>query len=268
MVPNSQIEIPRKFFMKKMSLALLVFTIFLSIWHLLTQVNLVSPLLLPSPIDIGRYLGSALRDGTLLEALGITLIRLFIGYALGLTLGVLLGLYISFSPLGRSTIGIAALGLQTLPSVCWAPLALLWFGQTEMAMYFVVIMGSLWAIAIATENAIRSVPPIYIRAAHVLGSTGIHMLWTIILPAALPQLVNGAKQGWAFAWRSLMAAEIYVTILSHIGIGQLLHFGRELNAMDQAMGIMFVIILAGFLADKAFFLPIETFLRRSRGLSI
>ena len=101
------------------------------------------------------------------------------------------------------------------------PLALLWFGQTEAAMLFVVIMGTLWSVVIATDNGVRTVPPIYARAARTMGSKRLHTWIKVIVPASLPFIVSGMKQGWAFAWRSLMAAEIYVTILSGFGLGYL-----------------------------------------------
>jgi len=142
------------------------------------------------------------------------------------------------------------------------PLALLWFGQSEAAMLFVVIMGTLWSVLIAVDNGARSLPPIYVRAARTMGSSGLHTLAMVILPASLPFVVSGMKQGWAFAWRSLMAAEIYVTLLTGYGLGHLLHFGRELNAMDQVIGVMLVIILIGLAADKALFSPWERFLHR------
>jgi len=165
----------------------------------------------------------------------------------------------------EDTIGVLALGLQTLPSVCWVPLALLWFGQTEGAMLFVVVMGTVWSVVIATDTGVRTIPPIYARAARTMGSNYFHKWTHVILPASLPYLVSGMKQGWAFAWRSLMAAEIYVTILTGFGLGHLLHYGRELNAMDQVIGIMLVIIVIGLLADKILFSPWERFLHRRWG---
>lgn len=245
---------------------LLILTIFFGLWQAVTAGGLISPILLPSPLDTARYLIVSIQDGLLPSALAVTLGRLLTGYALGLAGGLSLGLLLYASALARNTLGLAALGLQTLPSVCWVPLAILWFGQTEKAMYFVVVMGSLWAIGMATENAVRAVPPIYIRASKVMGSKGLHTWTTVIFPAALPQMLAGAKLGWAFAWRSLMAAEIYVTIISHFGLGQLLHFGRELNAMDQVMAVMLVIIVVGLLTDRLIFLPVERYLRRTRGL--
>ena len=191
--------------------------------------------------------------------------RLLIGYVIGIVVGLPLGLLTARWKFCEDTIGVLALGLQTLPSVCWVPLALLWFGQTEGAMLFVVIMGSLWSIVIATDNGVRNVPPIYARAARTMGSKRLHTWLKVILPASLPFIVSGMKQGWAFAWRSLMAAEIYVTILTGFGLGQLLQNGRDLNAMDQVIGIMLVIVVIGLLADKILFSPWERFLHRRWG---
>jgi NitT/TauT family transport system permease protein len=147
------------------------------------------------------------------------------------------------------------------------PLALLWFGQTEAAMLFVVIMGTLWSVQIAVDNGVRNVPPIFARAAKTMGSKGLHTWWYVIIPASLPFIVSGTKQGWAFAWRSLMAAEISVTILTGFGLGQLLHYGRDMNAMDQVIGVMLVIVVIGLLADKILFSPWERFFHRRWGTS-
>jgi NitT/TauT family transport system permease protein len=179
--------------------------------------------------------------------------------------GLPLGLLTASFRWCHDTIGILALGLQTLPSVCWVPLALLWFGQTEAAMLFVVVMGTVWSLIIATDNGVRTIPPIYSRAARTMGSTGLHTWTHVILPAALPFLLSGMKQGWAFAWRSLMAAEIYVTILSGFGLGQLLHYGRELHAMDQVIGVILIIIVIGLAVDKSLFAPTERFMYRRWG---
>ena len=184
-----------------------------------------------------------------------------------LLVGIPTGLLTARFRVLRDTLGLLALGLQGLPSVCWVPLSLLWFGQTESAMLFIVIMGTLWAVLLATDHGIRQIPPIYRRAATTMGSSGFHLLWHVLLPASLPHLVSGMKQGWAFAWRSLMAAEIYVTVLTGFGLGHLLHYGRELQAMDQVAAIMLVILIVGFVADKALFSPWERFLRKRWGLA-
>ena len=250
---------------KRTAMATAFFVALLGLWQLMAWSGRWSPVLLPSPGSVGEYLQSALADGSLPEATLVTLRRLLIGYAIGVAIGLPLGLLSSAFRFVEDTIGVMALGLQTLPSICWVPLALLWFGQTENAMLFVVVMGTTWSVMIATDTGARTIPRVYARAARTMGSEGLDRWVRVVLPASLPFLISGMKQGWAFAWRSLMAAEIYVTILSGFGLGQLLHYGRELNAMDQVIAIMLVIVVIGLLADKALFAPWERFLHRRWG---
>ena len=251
--------------MKRTLTAMSFFVALILTWHFLYVAKIWSPVLVPSPESVGRYLSEVALDGTLWSCTLVTVKRLLAGYLLGLIAGVPLGFLTARVQALRDTVGVLALGLQGLPSVCWVPLALLWFGQTEHAMLFVVVMGTLWSVILATETGVRNVNPIYVRAAHTMGSHGLHTWVTVMLPASLPFIVSGMKQGWAFAWRSLMAAEIYVTILTGFGLGHLLHYGRELNAMEQVVGIMLVIVLIGLLADKVLFSPWEKFLHRRWG---
>jgi NitT/TauT family transport system permease protein len=253
--------------MKRFLLAAGFFAFLLLIWEVVFRLGHWPPYLLPAPEQVATYLKSSIVDGTLLKATVVTMRRLLVGYLIGIIGGLPLGLLTARWKLFRDTIGTLALGLQTLPSVCWVPPALLWFGQTEAAMLFVVVMGTLWSVVIATDTGVKNVPPIYRRAALTMGSKRLHMWFKVILPAALPFIVSGMKQGWAFAWRSLMAAEIFVTILTGFGLGQLLHYGRELNAMDQMIAIMLVIVVIGLLADKILFSPVERFLHRRWGTS-
>ena len=245
--------------------ALVFFAALVAVWALLARSGIWSPVLLPSPWSVALYLAGAAADGTLLDATQVTLKRLLIGYGCGLAIGLPLGMLTARFRVLQDTLGLLALGQQTLPSVCWVPLALLWFGQSEAAMFFVVVMGTVWSVILAAESGLQNVPPIYARAARTMGSNGLHTWLRVMLPAALPSIVGGMKQGWAFAWRSLMAAEIYVTILSGFGLGHLLHYGRELNAMEQVIGIMLVLLAIGVLADKVLFSPWERFLRRRWG---
>jgi len=251
--------------MKRFLSAAAFFVTLAIVWEILVRLKIWSPVLVPSPLTVGEYLLGAVQDGTLADAAWVTMKRLILGYTFGILLGLPVGLLTARFKVCQDTIGLLALGLQTLPSVCWVPLALIWFGQSELAMFFVVVMGTLWSMIIATDNGVRSIPPIYARAARTMGSKGLHTWIKVMLPAALPFLVGGMKQGWAFAWRSLMAAEIYVTILSGFGLGHLLHYGRELNAMEQVIGVMLIIVVIGLLADKIMFSPWERFLHRRWG---
>lgn len=226
-----------------------------------------SPLLLPAPVDVLYYFQRGLEDGSLIDSSAITLYRLLSGYIAGIFLGILLGMLNARFELFEYTIGSVALALQTLPSICWAPLSILWFGQSEMAIFFITLMGSLWSIVVSTDNAVRQISPIYIRAAKTLGSQGLHLWLKVIFPAAFPAIFTGMKQAWAFAWRSLMAAEIYIPVISSYGLGELLHNSRELLEMDGVIAIMAVIVFIGLLTHSLLFSPIERFLFRRWGVN-
>lgn len=251
--------------MKRHLVTLLFFVFLLLLWQGLSELKLWSPVLFPSPVQVGKYIAASIADGSLPDATLVTLRRLLSGYALGILAGVPLGMLAARFRFVNDTLGTAALGMQALPSVCWVPLAVIWFGQSEGAMLFVVVMGTLWSVILATENGMKNVPPIYARAARTMGAGPFYTLVHVTLPASAPFVVSGMKQGWAFAWRSLMAAEIYVSILSGFGLGQLLHYGRELTAMDQVIGIILSIILIGLLADRILFSPMERYLHNRWG---
>lgn len=251
---------------RRLIVATVFFALLLAAWHFISA-NLTGRqrLLFPDPTAVGTYLAHGFQTGDIWTALWVTARRLLVGYFAGLLVGIPLGIVTARFRWAGDTIGVLGLGLQTLPSVCWVPLALLWFGQSEGAMLFVVIMGTIWSVQIAVDSGVRNVPPIFARAARTMGSKGLHTWWYVIIPASLPFIVSGVKQGWAFAWRSLMAAEISVTILTGFGLGQLLHYGRDMNAMDQVIGVMLVIVLIGLLADKILFSPWERFFYRRWG---
>ena len=253
--------------MKQFLAALAFFAVLLGAWEYAAHHTGISPVLMPAPSDVWQYLLGAAKDGTLAEATLVTMKRLMLGYLAGIAIGIPLGMLTARFKFLHNTVGTIALGLQTLPSVCWVPLALMWFGQTETAMLFIVVMGTVWAVILATDHGIRQIPPLYREAALTMGSRGFHLWLRVLAPASLPHIISGTKQGWAFAWRSLMAAEIYVAIIGRDGIGHLLHYGRELHAMDQVVGLMLTIIVIGFLADKIIFSPWERFLHRRWGLT-
>lgn len=259
--------------MKRVLVSITFFVIIILIWAALTgdlaflglDQSLWSPYIMPPPSRVAAYLWDNTVNGKLIVSMGVTLRRLLIGYVIGLVIGVPLGMLAARFRCVQDTLGHLALSFQALPSVCWVPLACIWFGQTEAALLFVVIMGTMWSVLLSTENGIRNVPPIYARAASTMGSSPLHTLVFVTMPASAPFIVSGMKQGWAFAWRSLMAAEIYVAVVSGFGIGQHLHYGRELQRMDQVIGVMFIIILIGLLADKLLFSPVESWLHRRWG---
>lgn len=237
-----------------------------ALWQLLVSCGLFPAYLLPAPASVAEYLARGLAEnGELWPALGQTLQRLLYGYLLGVIPGILLGLAAARLPIAGKLIGTLSLGFQALPSICWVPLACIWFGQEESAILFVVVMGTLWGVILATGHGIRSVPDIYPRAALTMGAGRWDTLFNVILPASSPYLISGLKQGWAFAWRSLMTAEVSISVIGGFGIGQTLYYGRELNNMSQVIGIMLLIIIIGLLCDKLLFSPAERYIHRCWG---
>lgn len=232
-------------------------------WFFVDLLELCKPYAVPSPIGVGERFLDLCSDGTLLEATGNSLLRGIAGFAIAVVIGVVLGLLIYQFKYLQKNLKPIILGIQTLPSVCWVPFSILWFGLTTQAILFVVIMGSAFSIAIAVDNAIKNILPIYTKAALTMGADKSQLYRYVILPASLPELVSGLKQGWSFAWRALMAGEVMTT---SIGLGQTLIMGRDLADINQVMLVMLVIVIVGILIDKCIFSVIEKRLFRKRGL--
>ncbi|MBI3404143.1 MAG: ABC transporter permease [Acidobacteria bacterium] len=215
--------------MRRRAEKILFYVCLLAVWELIFQSRIWPPYLFPSPFGVMDALRYSYQEGTLFSAVGISLRRIAIGYGISVILGLALGLWIASNRFLDSTLGALALSLQSLPSICWLPLAVLWFGLTENAILFVVLMGSVLSITINTEAGVKNVPRIYLMAGRNLGANGPKLFWHVLLPASLPYLVSGLKQGWAFAWRSLISGEM---LFVSLGLGHLLMMGRDLNDMS------------------------------------
>jgi len=229
-------------------------TLVVVVWQVLYQLRLWPVYLFPSPGDVFETLVRGISDGTILYGVGASLRRLLIGYGFSLAIGIPLGFAAGRIRVMDQTIGKLLLGLQTLPSICWLPLALLWFGLNERAILFIVVMGAVLSITLSARDGVQGVNPLYLRAAANMGIRGWRLHLRVILPASLPSIVTGMKLGWSFAWRSLMAGEL---LYGNTGLGQLLMMGRELNDMSQVISIMLVIVFLGILVDRIVFAPVE-----------
>lgn len=239
------------------------YALLLLAWYAITRLNIWPPYLLPGPLEVLSSLVDGFKSGLFLQGTLASLQRLITGYSISLLIGIVLGSLIGRYRLVEETVGSLILGLQALPSVCWLPLAVLWFGLSEQAMLFVVIMGALFSITLGVVNGIKTTPPLYLKAARTLGTRGLPLATHVILPAAMPSILEGLKQGWTFAWRSLMAAELLYFTLS---LGNLLNTGRDLNDAAQVMAIMLIIIVIGITIDTLVFATIGRSIRERRGL--
>lgn len=252
-------------FFKKSAARLVFFTAILAVWHFLATSGLWSELLFPPPLKVFESLVTGFSDNSMQEAVISSMKRLLIGYGVALLIGIPLGMILGRVALLDNTVGTLTLGLQALPSICWMPLAVLWFGLSEASMQFVVIMGSVMAITLSVRDGVKNIPRLYIRSSRVLGAIGWKSYLYVIFPASLPSLLTGAKLGWSFAWRALMAAElIYVST----GLGSTLMMGRELHDMAQVVGTMIVIIIIGLITDRAVFGSFERIVHRRWGVGM
>jgi NitT/TauT family transport system permease protein len=208
----------------------------------------------------------SLWSAPLIHAPIISAIRLLVGFVISVLLGMLLGLSMYSSRFVDRLIGPLFLGLQTLPSVCWVPLAILCFGINERAILFVLVMGSAFAVSLAFRDGLRTIPPLYQRAGLMLGARGWKLVRYVLLPASLPALSSSLRQGFSFAWRSLLGAEFIFAVHNH-GLGFLLQTGRDFNDVAQVISVMTVMVALGMLADRLLFAKLEHRVYTRFGLS-
>jgi NitT/TauT family transport system permease protein len=231
----------------------------LGAWELAWRIVGWKPWVFPAPSHIIQSLLTLLGGGThyaLPSALAISATRLVVGFGASTVIGMLLGIALwQWSWLDR-TFGGFFLGLQTLPSVCWVPLSVLVFGLNEVGILFVLIMGSAFAIAIGFRDGLRTIPPVYERAGLMMGARGAKLYASVLVPASMPAFVTSLRQGFSFAWRSLMGAELIFMVRGQ-GVGYLLHQGREFSDIAQVMATMTIMVVFGMVFDRAAFAPLE-----------
>ena len=240
-------------------------TLALAIWQIVVWTGWRPEYLLPAPGTVFGRLGELIADGTVLDALAVTGRRAAVGFAVALAVGVAVGSVVASSRIARSAMGSMITGLQTMPSIAWFPLAIILFGLSEEGILFVVVLGAAPSIANGLITGVDHVPPILLRAGQVMGARGWTRFRHVVLPASLPSFIGGLKQGWAFAWRSLMAGELLVT-LGVAGVGYLLSQYRSVYDVPALIAIMIVILVVGIVVDAVCFGTLDRWVRRRHGL--
>jgi NitT/TauT family transport system permease protein len=238
----------------------------LAVWQLVAWTGWRPAYVLPGPGRVLRELGELLGTVQFWSATATTLRRAAAGFALAVLIGTAIGVAVWGSRNVRRALGSFITGLQSMPSIAWFPFAILLFGLSESAILFVIVLGAAPSIANGLIGGVDQVPVLLLRAGRVLGARGLASLRHVVLPAALPGYVAGLKQGWAFAWRSLMAGELLVIIETRPALGSQLHFARELSDAPGLLAVMMVVLLVGILVEGLVFATIERGIRRRRGL--
>jgi NitT/TauT family transport system permease protein len=236
------------------------------LWQVVVWSGWKPEYILPGPGATFRALRDLIADGTVGEAISITMQRAAAGFALALLIGVVVGSIVASSKIVRSAVGSLVTGIQTMPSIAWFPLAIVLFSLSEQAITFVVVLGAAPSIANGLIAGVDHVNPILLRAGRVMGARGVRSYRHVVLPASFPSFLGGLKQGWAFAWRSLMAGELLGVVTGEPSIGFLLQNYRNLADYDAMMAMMVVILVVGIVVDAVFFGTLDRWVRRRYGL--
>ncbi|MBT2382357.1 ABC transporter permease [Streptomyces sp. ISL-11] len=240
----------------------------LVVWKLLVLAEVTDDYKLPDPSAVWHSLRELWLQGTLLDIVWTSVSRGLLGFLAALALGTPLGLLVARVGFVRAALGPILSGLQSLPSVAWVPAAVIWLGITDTAMYAVILLGAVPSIANGLVSGIDQVPPLYLRAGRTMGATGARGARHILLPAALPGYIAGLKQGWAFSWRSLMAAELIASSPDlGLGLGQYLENARTDSDMPGVLLGILLILFVGIAIDLIVFSPLERRVLRGRGLA-
>jgi NitT/TauT family transport system permease protein len=243
---------------------LLAIALVLAIWELVTLTGW-KHYVLKGPAPVLSNLWDQLMHGQLWGIIGTTLQTAVVGYAVALVIGSVVGLLVARIPPLRAAVGSIITGLMTMPSVVWVPFAIVIFGESYQAILFVVILGAAPSIANGLVTGVDYTPPLLLRAGKTMGLSGFALYRYLILPASLPAYVAGMKQGWAFAWRSLMAGEIVVQIIGQFSIGQALSVDQQNLDFTSVASIMIVILVLGIVVDTLF-TKADLAIRSRRGL--
>jgi len=258
----------RQTFVNKIFPPIVALAVVMVVWFILTPI-VDDPTKLPSPGAVGGEFKDAWLQGNLLGYIWTSVSRGLLGFFFALLIGTPLGLVVARVKFIRAAIGPILSGLQSLPSVAWVPPAVIWLGLNNSMMYTVILLGAVPSIANGLVSGVDQVPPLFLRAGRTMGATGVKGIWHVTLPAALPGYVAGLKQGWAFSWRSLMAAEIIANFPDlGVGLGQLLENGRTASDMAMVFEAIVLILFVGIAIDLLLFSPVERWVLRSRGLLV
>lgn len=234
------------------------------IWEVTSRLSVLPDFMFPRLTQVLETLFNGLVNGQILAAIGKSMSRLLIGFAIAIVLGVIMGYLIWRYKLVEDTLGFLVTALQSIPSIVWFPLAIIWFGLNDFSILFIVTIGATWTMTVSATSGFRNVPTLYQRVAKTFGSTGLHFIRTVIMPASVPQLLSGLRIAWAFSWRALMAGEL---LGSGGGLGQLLETGRSLGQMDLVISVMIIIAVIGTIMDNVVFLRLERSVQKKWGLA-
>ncbi|MEN1968610.1 ABC transporter permease [Lentibacillus sp. N15] len=242
---------------------LIFFVLLLVIWQGIVLLHIWPESMIPSPLSVFEAIYSGFKDMTLVYDLMASFRHLIIGLIISILVGTGLGFFLASIKTADETLGTMILALQSVPSIVWVPLAIIWFGLGETSIIFVVIIGGTFVMTMNMRTGVKNVPPIYLQAARTMGSSGVDLFFHVVVPASIPHAVTGVRLAWAFSWRALMAAELLST---GPGLGYTLSYASDFNNMSLVIGIIVIIGVIGSVVDQLVFQRIENKVLRRWGL--
>ena len=241
---------PQKTTLKKIAF----YAALIGVWQGVADSGVWPDEIFPSPYEVAEDLAYGIADGSILLGMGTSMWRLIVGLAIAICGGMVLGIFMARVETVNQTIGSLVLGLQSIPSIAWVPLALIWFGVSGAGIVFVTAIGAIFAVTINTYTGVKNIDPHYVEAARNMGAKESQLITNVLIPAAFPYMISGFKQGWAFAWRGVIGAEI---LFSFLGLGFLLNVGRQTIDVSQVIAIMVLIMALGMVIDGLLFKRLE-----------
>lgn len=239
--------------------------VFLVLWFVATDVlKLYKPYVIPPLLGEQGILIEFTDNPAMWKSIPQSIMRIAIGYGTAVALGSVVGMILSISTGLRGIVGGWLTAIQSVPSIAFVPLAILWFGLNEKAVYFVVILEGFIPVALAISSSLANVSPSLRIAGRTLGAKGLGLYLKVLLPASLPSLTTALRTSWSFAWRALIGGEL---LTSNQGIGQLLETGRNTSNSALVIATIFVIGTLGILMDSVM-RTWETTIRRNYGLEV
>ena len=233
---------------------LLFYLLLIALWQTIVLFQIWPESMIPAPASVLQAIYQGFADLTLVHDIIASFRHLLIGLLFSILIGTGLGFLLAKVKIADETIGSMILALQSVPSIVWVPLAIIWFGFGDMSIIFVVIIGGTFVMTMNIRTGIKNVEPIFLEAAQTMGSKGFDLFWHVILPASIPHAVTGLRLAWAFSWRALMAAELLST---GPGLGYTLAFASDFNNMSLVIGIIIIIGVIGAVVDQLVFQRIE-----------
>ena len=235
-------------------------------WEIYAR-QLNNPLLVPTFSATLEAFWSGIADGEILQKVANSVQLLLKGYALGLALALIFTALAMMSRIGNDLLETLTSAFNPLPAIALLPLALIWFGLGDLSIIFVLVHSVLWAVALNTHSGFRSVSNTLRMVGRNYGLTGVRYIAKILIPAAFPSILTGLKIGWAFAWRTLIAAELVFGVSSGKGgLGWYIYENKNMLDIPAVFAGLLTVILIGLTVENFIFRHIEVVTVRRWGM--